>query len=101
MSRIKATSSSISRTRGTRSASRGVPVRALMTSGRGSGSLTGVNRAVRMSRVAAGLAAAVLGLAGCHEVAGLDKAGAARQPVKGIRLVMPDDDQGYGAYFAR
>ena len=74
---------------------------ALMTRSRGSGSLSGVNRLGRMSRIVAGLAAAVAGVAACHGGASLNKAGAVRQSVTVIRLQMPDDDEGYGAYFAQ
>jgi len=76
-------------------------VPALMTRSRGSGSLSGVNRLGRMSRIVAGLAAAVAGVAACHGGASLYKAGAVRQSVTVIRLQMPDDDEGYGAYFAQ
>lgn len=79
----------------------GGSVPALMTSGRGSGNLTGMNRPARMSRTAAGLAAAVIGLAACHGVASLNKAGAVRPSVTVIRLQMPDNDEGYGTRFAR
>jgi C4-dicarboxylate-binding protein DctP len=72
-----------------------------MTGNRGSGSLTRMNGTMRMSGTAAGLAAAVIGLAACQGVASLNKAGAARQSVTVIRLQMPDDDQGYGLYFAQ
>jgi TRAP-type C4-dicarboxylate transport system substrate-binding protein len=49
----------------------------------------------------AALAAAVVGVAACAGTASLNKAGAARQSVTVIRLQMPDDDQGYGTYFAQ
>jgi C4-dicarboxylate-binding protein DctP len=75
-------------------------VSALMTGHRGLGSLTAMNTAIRVSGAAAGLAAAVIGLAACQGAASLDKAGAARQSVTVIRLQMPDDDEGYGTYFA-
>jgi C4-dicarboxylate-binding protein DctP len=51
--------------------------------------------------MAATLAAAAIGLAACQGVASLNKAGAVRQSVTVIRLEMPDDDEGYGSYFAR
>lgn len=54
-----------------------------------------------MSRIAAGLVAAVIGLAACQSVASLNKAGAVRPSVTVIRLQMPDDDEGYGSYFAQ
>jgi TRAP-type C4-dicarboxylate transport system substrate-binding protein len=60
-----------------------------------------MNMTIRMPGLAAALAAAVVGLAACQGVASLNKAGAVRQSVTVIRLEMPDDDQGYGTYFAQ
>jgi C4-dicarboxylate-binding protein DctP len=54
-----------------------------------------------MSRIAAGLVAAVIGLAACQGATSLNKAGAVRPSVTVIRLQMPDDDEGYGTYFAQ
>jgi TRAP-type C4-dicarboxylate transport system substrate-binding protein len=60
-----------------------------------------MNRTTRMPGLAAALAAAVIGLAACQGMANLNKAGAVRSSVTVIRLEMPDDDQGYGTYFAQ
>jgi TRAP-type C4-dicarboxylate transport system substrate-binding protein len=49
----------------------------------------------------AGLVAAVIGLTACQGAPSLNKAGAVRPSVTVIRLQMPDDDEGYGAYFAQ
>jgi TRAP-type C4-dicarboxylate transport system substrate-binding protein len=54
-----------------------------------------------MLGAAAALGAAMIGLAACQGMASLNKAGAVRQSVTVIRLQMPDDDEGYGTYFAR
>jgi TRAP-type C4-dicarboxylate transport system substrate-binding protein len=54
-----------------------------------------------MLALAAALAAVAIGLAACQGMASLNKAGAVRQSVTVIRLEMPDDDEGYGTYFAR
>jgi TRAP-type C4-dicarboxylate transport system substrate-binding protein len=59
-----------------------------------------MNMTIRLPGAAAALAATVVGLAACQNMASLNKAGAARQPVTVIRLEMPDDDEGYGTYFA-
>jgi TRAP-type C4-dicarboxylate transport system substrate-binding protein len=72
-----------------------------MTGNRRSGNLTRMNRTVLMLGAPTVLAAAMIGLAACQGMASLDKAGAVRQSVTVIRLQMPDDDQGYGSYFAR
>jgi C4-dicarboxylate-binding protein DctP len=72
-----------------------------MTGHRRSGNLARMNRTVLMLGAAAGLAAAMIGLAACQGMARLNKAGAARQPVTVIRLQMPDNDEGYGTYFAQ
>jgi TRAP-type C4-dicarboxylate transport system substrate-binding protein len=53
-----------------------------------------------MPGLAAALAAAI-GLAACQGMASQNKAGAVRRSVTVIQLQMPDDDQGYGSYFAR
>ena len=59
-----------------------------------------MNMTIRMWGAAA-LAAAVVGLAGCHGTGSLNKAGAVRPAVTVIRLQMPDNDEGYGSYFAQ
>jgi TRAP-type C4-dicarboxylate transport system substrate-binding protein len=60
-----------------------------------------MNMTIRMPGAAAALAAAVVGLAGCHGTGSLNKAGAVRPAVTVIRLQMPDNDEGYGSYFAQ
>jgi TRAP-type C4-dicarboxylate transport system substrate-binding protein len=78
----------------------GVSVPALMSRLPGWGSVTGMNRTMRMP-LAAALAAALLGLAACGSQAAIDKAGAARHHVTVIRLQMPDGGDPDGLYFAQ
>ena len=67
----------------------------------GSGSVTSMNRTMRTTVTAAGLAVTLTGPIACSGVAGVDKAGAVRHSATVIRLQMPDENDPDGRYFAQ
>jgi hypothetical protein len=65
------------------------------------GSVTYMNRTASKILAAAGLAAAVIGLAACAGTPSIGKSGAVNHAVTVITLQMPDGSQPDGIYFAQ